>query len=157
MLPIAGIFVALLWCTTALLIAWSRGYSPLAIVLCLVCIIGGSVAAGLPGAYALTGWSLVARSQAEGTMECAAILIGAMCGLYVAERIRDGQFPSLRQLMTAFFGFLFGLAAAFFILAFTNQSWARNLGIFALIPITIGSATLAGSAISSEEREESAK
>ena len=148
MASLVGIFIALCWCTTALLIAWSRGYTPLWIAVCLGGIIAGGVVAAIPGAYALTGWSMIVKTQAEGTVECAAILVGAMCGLYLTERLREHHFPSLRQLMTAFFGFLFGLLAGYMILFFTYDGWARNLGMFVLFPLTLGSATLAGSAIS---------
>ena len=146
--PIAAVVIALFWCIVALLIAWSRGYTPGGIALCLGGIIAGGVGAGLVGKYALTDWSAIMSDQRETVVACAAVLVGALCGLSVTERLRDHQFPTPQQLLTATFGFLFGGMGGFVILFFTYQTWARGLSLYVLVPGTIASATLAGSAIS---------
>jgi hypothetical protein len=148
MAPFAAIFVALFWSTVSLLIAWSRGYTPRGIALCLGGILLGGAGAAWPGSYALTGWNVMISSEQETSVACLAILVGALCGLYVTERLRDHEFPSPRQLMTAIFGFLFGLIAGYIMLFFTYHTWAQPICVYGLIPLTIGSATLAGSAIS---------
>ena len=131
-----------------MLITWSRGYSPGGILLCMAGLIFGGVGAGWIGSYALPGWNAIGVKQNDTVIACAAVLIGALAGLYVAERLRDHQFPSNQQVLTAAFGFIFGGLGAYVILAFTVDTWAANLTKFALIPVTIASATVAGSAIS---------
>ena len=147
-IPITAIFIALFWCVVALLITWGRGYTPRGIVLCLAGIIVGGVGAGSVGSYALSGWTDIIESQNEKVMACAAVLIGALCGLYITERLRDHEFPTPRQLMTAMFGFCFGGMAGLVIFYLTRQTWAERLSLFVLMPAIIGTATLAGSAIS---------
>lgn len=152
MIPLAAIIMSLFWCISALLIIRSRGYSPGGILLCLACILGGGLLAGLPGAYALSGWGAIADPGTQlgshaTPVACAAIFIGALCGLYLAERWRDHEFPSGRQLLNAMFGFLLGGMAGYVLLAMTLHTWAGILGEFALFPATLSTATLAGSAI----------
>jgi len=149
--PFAAIFIALFWCLVALLIVGSKGYTPGGIVLCLAGIIAGGVAAYLPGAYALSGWGAIVDPGGEfghvTTVACAAIFVGALFGLYVAERLRERAFPSTRQIFNAALGFLFGGMGGYVILFFTHGTWAHHLGAFALFPAIVSTAMLAGSAI----------
>jgi hypothetical protein len=148
MAAITAIVVAAFWCVGALLIAWSRGYTPRGILLCLAGILVGGGGAGYAGAYALTSWNVISSTENAKVMACAAVFLGVLCGLYLAERLRDHEFPSTRQLMTATFGFIVGGMAGYVLLFFTYNTWAQNVTIFGLIPATIGTATLAGSAMS---------
>jgi hypothetical protein len=148
MAAITVIVVAAFWCVGALLITWSRGYTPRGILLCLAGIILGGIGAGYAGNYALTSWTVINSTEHVKVMACVAVLVGVLCGLYVAERLRDHEFPSTRQLMTATFGFIFGGMAGYVLLFFTYNTWAQHLTMFALIPATLSTATLAGSAMS---------
>jgi hypothetical protein len=148
MAAITAILVAAFWCVGAVLIAWSRGYTPWGIVLCLSGIIVGGAGAGYVGNYALTSWTVISSTENVKIMACVAVLVGVLCGLYVAERLRDHEFPTTRQLMTATFGFIMGGMAGYVLLFFTSNTWAQGMTMFALIPATIGTATLAGSAMS---------
>ncbi len=151
--PIVAIIVAASWCMAALYFTAIRGYSPRGIALCLIGIIGGGVGAWLPGRYALTSWRVIVTSGNVNTMACFAILIGALCGLYVTERLRDNEFPSTRQLLGATFGFLFGGMMAYLLLFFSYNTWGHDLTMYLLIPATIGTAMLAGSAMSHKVSE----
>jgi hypothetical protein len=148
MAPIAAIIIGIFWSVVALLIAWSRGYSPRGILLCLAGLLIGGGGAGWIGAYALPDWKAIGSNQHDSVAACAAVLLGALAGLYLAERLRDHQFPSNRQVATAALGFIFGGLGALVILAFTQDTWAEKVAMFALMPATIATATLAGSAIS---------
>ena len=150
--PFAAIFIALFWCLVGLLIVGSKGYSLRAIVLCLLAIVGGGVLAGLPGAYAIKGWDAIIDPGPQAgpnvpPIALAAVLFGSLCGLYVAERVRDREFPSVRQIFNAIIGFLIGGMAGYVIVFFTHDTWARQLGTFLLFPAIVSTAMLAGSAI----------
>lgn len=150
--PFAAIFFAVFWCAVALLIIWSRGYSPGAIALCLVAILAGGGLGALPGAYALTHWSVIADDGGEAgqrftAVACGAVFVGALCGLFVAERLRERQFLTARQLLNACIGFLLGGMCGYVLIFLSHGTWAQSLTSFGLFPATVSTAILAGSAM----------
>ncbi|HZK80401.1 MAG TPA: hypothetical protein VFC46_05020 [Humisphaera sp.] len=152
MAPIAAIIISLFWCTVAVLIAGSRGYTPRGIVLCVAGIIAGGVLAGWPGSYVLTDWGVIARANGEfgahvNAVACGAVFLGALCGLYGAERLRENEFPTATQIFNAALGLIFGGLGGAVVLFMTYSTWGWGLATFGLFPAIVSAAALAGSAL----------
>lgn len=152
MAPVAAIIISVFWCTVAALIAGSRGYSPRGIALCAAGIIAGGVLAGWPGAYVLTDWGVIARSDGAfgahvNAAACGAVFLGSLCGLYGAERLREHEFPTATQIFNAALGLLFGGLGGAVVLFMTYSTWGWSLATFGLFPAVVSAGAIAGSAI----------
>jgi hypothetical protein len=152
MAPIAALIMTIFWCTVAVLIAGSRGYTAKGISLCMAGAIAGGFLAWWAGRDVLTAWSVIIRADGEfgphvNSVACGAVFLGALCGLYAGEHLREHQAPTGTQLLNAGLGLIFGGLAGAVILFISYSSWGWGLAVFGLFPAVVSAGGLAGSAI----------